>query len=327
MRYQNVELHNIAEIHDGVLYRIPASLLPDLNEKAQARASWTAGAEVRFKLVGESATVTLQMVEEPAIAEVYAGPFLMGWHIIQTTPTAITVKRPEHYDVLLKVVAQDGAPFAVDCYRVVLPWQFPVRLLDIAGDVTPPARDQYPRQRWLAYGSSITQGTISIRPTDSYVMRTAHLLGVDLINLGFGGGAHCEQAMARYIADRDDWDFATLEVGINMWWRFESPEFEARVRTFITTIARAHPDKWIFCLDMLPFRGDFGDDRDRLVALRRVVPQVVAELNQPKLVHIETQPLMPTLTGLSADALHPAPGGMWQIASNLAGQIQRHLGQ
>lgn len=69
--------------------------------------------------------------------------------------------------------------------------------------------------RYLAYGSSITHGSLGLVQPDSYVFRIAQLLGTDYINLGFAGKALMEPEMAEYIVSRKDWNFATVEMGIN----------------------------------------------------------------------------------------------------------------
>lgn len=56
----------------------------------------------------------------------------------------------------------------------------------------------------LAYGSSITNGALAVRPGDLYPARVARTLGVDHFNLGFGGGARLEPEMADWIAGRND---------------------------------------------------------------------------------------------------------------------------
>jgi lysophospholipase L1-like esterase len=159
-----------------------------------------------------------------------------------------------------------------------------------------------------------------------YAMLTAQQLGADLINLGFGGGAHCEPQMADYIASRDDWDFATLELGINMvnWATVE--EFATRAAYFVNTIASAHRDKWIFCLDLFPFWRDLDEDDKKPVAYREAVREIVRRANFPRLVHIESTALLTDWTGLTSDIIHPAPAGMQEIARNLAPIMQRYLG-
>ncbi|MDF1512591.1 MAG: SGNH/GDSL hydrolase family protein, partial [Anaerolineae bacterium] len=193
------------------------------------------------------------------------------------------------------------------------------------GDIRPPEVDQTPSRTYLAYGSSITHGNNSIGATGMFSRLTAEHLGVDFLNLGFGGGAHCEASLGRYIAGRDDWDFATLEMGINMVNWMDTPEFESRIRDFVTPIVQAHPDKWLFCIDMFPFEMDFDLNSDKNHTFRAAVRELVAELDTPKLVHIDGRDLLRDVRGLSADLLHPSPAGMAEIAQNLSARMQRAM--
>ncbi|MGC9348456.1 MAG: GDSL-type esterase/lipase family protein [Anaerolineae bacterium] len=331
MIYKNVELYNIVEVFPigreigKGLCRIPLDLRAKLNDSAQANAIQTPGAEIRFNLQGEYATVTLQMTGQPAIAEVYYGPFLVAWEIVQLEPTELVVTPPERAEILRAISDERQSPYAPGLFRVALPWRPPVRLHGVEGDVSPPEPPQSPARRYLAYGSSITHGNNSVGARGGYALQTAHHLDVDLINLGFGGGAHCEPEMADYIAARTDWDFATLEMGINLVSWLETAEFAERVDYFVNTIAAAHPDKWIFCIDMFPFYMDFQPESERNHAYRAVVRETVERLNMPTVVHLDGRNLLRDAKGLCADAVHPAPAGMAEIATNLTSFIQRMM--
>jgi lysophospholipase L1-like esterase len=331
MLYQNVSLHNVAEIapapdQNGYrISRVPLALKTHLNETAQSRILRGACSELRFNLRDASATVILQMEDEPGLVEVWNGPFFGSWHIVDTTPTPINVSMPERLPYAHQASLKQRFAFDPLLFRIVLPWNRIPRLHDIIGEVEPPQVGQTPEQRYLAYGSSITNGSASTRPTGMYAMRTAARLGVDLLNIGLGGGAHCEPALADYLASRDDWDFATLELGINMVTWASVEDFGIRAAYFVNKLASEHPDKWIFCLDMFPFWQDFDEDTDQPARFRHVVREIVRQSEHPKVVHIEAQDLLTDLSGLTSDMLHPAPTGMEEIARNLAPIIQQHL--
>ncbi len=329
--YQQTALHNVAAIAPAPdekgqrLCRVPFELQAQLNENAQTHSMRGACCEIRFNLLGETATVVLQTEDEPGLAEVWLGSFLVSTHIVHPTPTAISITPPERQSYAHQASLKRSLNFDPLLYRLVLPYRQIVRLHEIIGEVSPPQYGQEPTTRYLAYGSSITNGATSTRPTGMYAMLTAQQLGADLINLGFGGGAHCEFELAEYIASRDDWNFATLELGINMvnWATVE--EFASRAAAFVNAIANAHPDKWIFCLDMFPFWRDLDLEDDKPAQFREVVREIVRRSEQPRLVHIEATALLTDWNGLTADILHPAPAGMQEIARNLAPRIQQHL--
>lgn len=328
-----IGLHNIAELVPQAdtgwvgISRVPLDLRTRLNERAQVCSLQGAGCELRFNLVEDEARITLAMAERPAIAEVFCGSFLIGWHVVETTPTEIVVARPLLDELVARAAERQSPPFDSDLFRVVLPWRPAVYICGVTGDLAPPRAHQVPPRRYLAYGSSITHGNNGLAPSGTYAMRIARRLGVDLINLGFGGGAHCEPELADYIAARDDWDFATLELGINMISWLDTAGFAERVRTFVGTIARAHPDKWIACIDLFPFHMDLDPEAERNHAYRAVVREIVAELALPRLVHIDGRDLLRDLTGLCADVLHPAPSGMEEIATNLTVRLERMLAE
>ena len=331
MIYQSADLHNVAEIFKTEntagksISRVPLDVRSQLNESAQANAIQATGCEIRFNLQSESAAITLEMTERPAIAEVYFGPFLSTWHVIQTHPTTLQITSPPNLDLLCDTAQKHGFSYDPQLTRVILPWRPPVLLHDIQGEMHPPDEHQTPSRTYLAYGSSITHGNNSMSASSMFARRTAQHLDVDLINMGFGGGAHCEASLARYIAGRDDWDFATLELGINMVGWMDVPDFEKRVLGFIKPLTDAHPDKWIFCIDMFPFYMDFDLNSEKNHAYRAVVRETVAALGAPRLVHIDGRDLLRDIRGLCADLVHPSPAGMEEIAQNLSSRIQRFI--
>ena len=316
------ELHNVHELLDdpggagSICCRVPNDLRVTLNESAKNNALQASGCEIRFNLEGPRAVITLRSPEGPTLAEVYQGDFFSALHIVNQTPTRIVVARPDSEPVM-RQVTPSSARFDTGLTRVVLPWRPAVRLVSIEGETSLPGPDQAPATRYLAYGSSITHGSTAVRPTGTYPARTAEFLGTDLFNLGFGGGAHMEAGMADYIAGRDDWDVATLEMGINVVQSFSVEEFHRRVEYFVTTIADAHPDEWIFCIDIFPCLYDFMGD-EKCETFRNIVAERVRQLNRPKLAHIPGDAMLRSNNGLTTDLVHPAPGGFEEMARNLA---------
>jgi hypothetical protein len=329
MHYHDLELHNVVELlPDGgghLLCRVPLTLRAKLNESARANAVQAAGCELRFNLRGDGARVVLEMTERPAIAELYQGPFMVSWHVVDTRPTAIEIAPPARLEELIALGRDLPLPFDPRLTRLMLPWRPPVCLHAIEGELAPPEPGQTPPRTLLSYGSSITHGNMSVGPSATYAMRLAQHLGVDLRNLGFGGGCHLEPELAEYIVARDDYDALLFELGINLVASIDVAEFERRVNRFLEIVAEHKPDTPCFCVDMYPFHMDFGPDlRDKAAAFRRVVADGVARWNRGRMVYLSGQALLPEVTGLSADLVHPAPRGMDAIARNLADAIRGH---
>ena len=330
MLYRVLQLYNIAELLPDetssslALTRIPNDLRMSLNQLACDRASHATGAELRFNLQSDEAIITLCCPEKPAICEVWQGDFLVDWHIVGTEPTEIVVKNPARLERLSVMPAQHNSMFDSDLTRVLLPYRPATQLVDVRGEWTPPRAEQTPTRRLLMYGSSITHGNSAIRPSGCWAHRTAQLLKVDAINLGFGGGAHLEPQMADYLAARDDWEMATLETGINIG-GIGRVEFARRIDYFIETIARALPDKWIFCLGVFRCNADVQGE-PTFAEFRDEVRRKVESLNMPRLVYLDGLEMGPSLTGLTADLVHPSPAGMEEIARNVCAAIETRLG-
>lgn len=321
-------VHNAAaliELPQGVTFwRVPADVRDHLNPKAQERLRWTTGVELRFRRVETPVRVTLSVDEGTSIAEVYYGPFWHSLHFIGTQPTTFEIVPPQWQDLIAGV---HDLPFSLDVVRVILPKGSFTVVHAVEGDLMPPDANQLPRLRYLAYGSSITNGNAGGRPTGMYAAHTARLLGADLYNLGSGGSAYFEPELADYIAARDDWDIATLEIGINMIDSFSEAEFAERVHTFVNRVASANPQRWVFCIDtLLNFRDAPGHPQHaKCAAFRRIVREAVTAANQPRCVHVDALSLMDSPLHLRSDALHPSPSGAEVIAQRLSAIIAQHL--
>ena len=188
----------------------------------------------------------------------------------------------------------------------------------IEGDISLPKSYQVPKKSLLSYGSSITHGAGSSVPTSGYAFNLATKLGMNLRNLGMAGAAHMDEAMAEYIAEQK-WDIAILELGINVIdWTIE--KFEEKARNFIHTIASTHPDRPIYCISMFTSYADFVIT-EQIQGMRKVLQQIVEELNLPLLYYVDGSKCLPDLTGLTSDALHPSNTGMASITEYLYQQI------
>jgi len=197
---------------------------------------------------------------------------------------------------------------------------------------TPPAPGE---RTWLHYGSSISQGSNALEPTGTWAAVAALSAGVELTNLGFGGGAMLDGFVARAMRDARA-DAISLKVGINI---VNSDAMRLRaftpaVHAFLDTIRDGHPDTPILVVSPLyceiheetPGPGAFdtaalaegrvgfiatGDLADvpagrlNLRVIRAVLERIVAERS-------ESDPHLAYLNGLTLfgedDALaHPLP--------------------
>ena len=313
------------------LSRLPEALRRKVNPLAQLMALAAPGCELRFRIQSGTARLKLRAGTRPrpngvhpATIEVYQGVFQTAWHVVERKAKTIEIALPENLALLQEVSEREGLPYDASLTRVVLPWEVPVQLIALEGDIEPPRQGDVPQQRMLSYGSSITHGALAMRPTGSWAWRLSDKLGVDRINLGFGGGAYIEPEMADYIAERADWDIATLELGINIVGAVTVQEFAERVAYFVPRVAQAHTDKWIFCVDLFRCAHDPAN-ADKISAFRQVVRRQVEDLGLPRLVHVPGEAMLTSMSGLAADLVHPAPAGMEEIATNMARAMRERM--
>ncbi len=96
---------------------------------------------------------------------------------------------------------------------------------------------------WVHHGSSISHGSNATHPTGTWPVIAARRGGVDLVNLGFGGGALLDPFTARAIRDAPA-DLVSVKIGINVvnadLMRLRA--FGPAVHGFLDTIREGHPE-------------------------------------------------------------------------------------
>lgn len=335
MKYANVELHNVCDVVEepGIAgfntLRLPTNILDQINVNARKMVTHGSGCEIRGMLPeGGQARITLQTLDNnvvPPIVSVYHGAFSGQAVSIGREPMTITVSYPRNMDLMLRAGDKCALSFDPRLVRVCLPPIHPVRIISIEGDLTYPAPQSGPAKTLLCYGSSITHGAHAIPPLGTYAAQCARLLGYDLINLGVGGSAQMDDAIAQHIASRTDWHTATFEMGINVrQWPLD--KFHAAVAHFVSTIASAHPDKHLFCIDLFTNDDDFRDQPKFAIGFRDAVKQIAGKFNSPRVHYVDGRDILRDPGGLQVDMVHPNDNGMFEMGSNLAALIGRKLG-
>ena len=337
--FQNAQLHNIDHIEpnlgaEGVrLNRIPREVWAKLNSMGKTRAYAAAGAELRFNLLGPEARVFLRYVENrggkaqgwPVLAELYQGGILMRCVEFRETWTEIVIKRPSNLAKLSEEAAGRGTSgFDSALVRLALPYMPETQILRIDGDIAPPRADQVPARSYLAYGSSITHGSYALRAGETYPAQVGRALDVNAFNLGLGAAAYLEPEMAQWIASRRDWDFASLELGVNLLRPITTEEFARRVHTFLHTIVGAHPRRPIFVIDIFT-SGKELEANPKRAEFRQVVRDAVVELKSEYVHHLDGRSLFTKTSGLCFDLLHPSSDGFNEIADRLEDEMRPKL--
>ena len=317
MDHQNIRFHNVEELEpvEGgwLLRRIGAVARARISPGVQENCFAT-GIELRFTMPDGAVDLLLKTIPqaEAATAHIFFGSFQGGWEYssknIGADVTRIHIEYPAKLATLRRITAEKQLAFAPEVVRVVLPY-VPVIFAGVEGLTSLPAADQLPQKTYLAYGSSITHGSLSLIQPDCYVFRNAQALGVDYLNLGFAGNALMEEEMANYLVSRRDWDFASVEMGINTTERvkeFPLEVFEERIDRFTAVLAR--DPRPVFATS---FFGYLDEDTDRTDKMRRIVRRYAAE----RLIFTDGLQLLDDETLISADGTHPDARGQEQIAA------------
>jgi len=332
MIYNGIDIHGASYLEptaDGVCpRRYPAEVRAALNESGQNAALNLCGMELRFVPQGE-VKITMSTVGEKSInaAWLFYGSTQAGWETgavrITHTPQAFTF-RPSARPAFLGQVAQHcNHPFAPTVLRLVLD-SAQIVIHSIEGDVRPPKAEEVPRENILFYGSSITHGSLAAAPVSYWCRRVAENFRRDHINLGLAGSCLMQAEVADWIAARTDWQVAVLEMGINVLDKYDEDTYRERVRYMIETVHAAHPDKYIFCIDVFYYYGDmFGNKR--VGAFREIMAQEVARIASDRVVHIPALSIMGGMHGLSEDMVHPSAAGVEEMARNLSEALKPYL--
>ncbi|CDK38585.1 GDSL-type esterase/lipase family protein [Halorubrum sp. AJ67] len=329
--YPSVSLHNVTETvpaewtEEGErLCRVPAAVGAELNETARERVRCPTGSEIRF-VPGSDDTdveVTVSAAEETHV-RVFWGVF-QPWEPteIGPEPETLTLGVPDRLADLSP--GTRAGRFDRRVCRIRFERRTGVALHDVSGACRPPHERELPDTRYLAYGTSITEGAAASALHTDYVTHVARRLGYDALNLGCSGSAYCEEAMAEHVAGRDDWDVATLGLSVNManTGGFAPETFRERAETFVDTVAGAHPDTPVVCVTLFPYHDDLtaAGDAEHAAAYRTALREVAAASPHENLSVVDGPDLLDP-TGLTADLLHPGDAGMSTIGDQLAERL------
>ncbi|SEW00416.1 GDSL-type esterase/lipase family protein [Natrinema salifodinae] len=335
IRFHNVGDSRPVEGRDGrLLQRVPEPVRRKLNDGAQSRMRHPAGVELRFVPDG-AATVTLSTMPggsaEAGTVRVFWGPVQGSTEVVVgTEPTPIEVSIPEKLTDLEPTAREDLA-FDPRVCRIRLPGEHrggPMVYHGVDGDVRPPREDELPDRRYLAYGTSITEGEAPLAEHLTYADQAARRLDADLINLGSCGTAYCDVAMADYIANRGDWDVATLSISVNMVGTFDPAEFRGRAARMIDRVASVHPEKPVVPITIFTNARDVcrsAEEGDECERFREELRAVVAETPHDNVHLLEGPELLPTIEGLTPDLVHPGDNAMITMGEALAAELEALL--
>ena len=315
MVFQNIDFHNVEELEacekGYIMWRLPREVRERMNEGIRdVSARYSTGTELRFKIKGESVTLILRAdeMDEAQVAYLYYGSFQGGWQysskVIGPDETRITIPVPGNLEVMKRITKERQLGFDPEVVRVVMPYGR-CYFVGAEGEIEPPAKEDVPARTYLAYGSSITHGSLALAAPYTYPFRIAQKFKCDYLNLGFAGSAQMERAMAQYIVSRKDWDFASVEMGINMV-NFPAELLEERMKGFVEVLAE--DPRPVFATSL--FENNMtGEMPDKISLFRDIVRKHAAG----RLIFTDGRELLDNPAFISQDLTHPTLEGMEEI--------------
>jgi hypothetical protein len=320
----------VAGLGDGCLMRIPASVRNSLNPRAKLKAMDPVGCEVRFVTDAPSVEVHLSSsalsdFPQPRI-RIFRGN--LHCHDVPLNPgthQTIRIHSPSAFLSVQKKALNKGG-FSSDVWRLAADRGGVLCLhgVDAFGrEIRPPRSSELPKIDWLAYGSSITNSSL-----DGYPHIAARLLNISVQNKGLGGSCHYEPQLIDWMAEGCNWNFATLEIGVNMRSGYTQEEFTARIRHALERFAdTGRPVVAITVFPNCRTQGIALDTRD-LSAVREsefnaIVKKEVDRLKIRNLHFVEGKRILSDFSALSGDLLHPSGYGHVLMGMNLARILRR----
>lgn len=170
-----------------------------------------------------------------------------------------------------------GLPDRDKTVEIWLPFNERTELAELRTDAPAAPLDTGARRTWLHHGSSISHGSFAASSSTIWPALAARAVGVELTNLGFGGGALLDPFTARTMRDTAA-DLISVKIGINVvnadLMRLRA--FGPAVHGFLDTIREGHPDAPLLVVGPTyceihettpgPCRPDFRDGQVAFVA-------------------------------------------------------------
>ena len=342
MLYKNIEFHNVMELVRSEeaagmkLQKLPEKVRVCLGEKEHPRGRFASqrstGCEMRFVSEGNIVRVFLSALEADGDVLVYKGNFFHSCYRLKAgVVNTLHLEEPLRFSLVQPEVLE-GYSFCSKVWRIIFSNGYcgVFHGIDSLGyKIRPPKEDETPKLKWLAYGSSITYGQGTLAHHNSYIQQAATRLGVDVLNNGLGGSCLCEKEVADFICERNDWDFVTLEIGVNMF-RYSADEFEKRVRYLIYNLKEKKPNKPAAIITIYPssFKYLLNKQDDALKKeseFKQILRELCSTLYYDNLYLIEGNEILTNFSGMTCDLVHPSEFGHILMGENLAIKLKTLL--
>lgn len=343
MLYKNVELFNVSEIEkmeSGAvrLHRFPKEVRQSLGRKDEAWGRYmsklTTGCEIRYVTESFRVCVSLSAIDEDGEVLVYCGDYLHKRVRLQKgVESLLVLDDSKLYDKGVKHEAINSGRFSPNVWRIIFCHDFICQLnyIDSNGyGIRPPMANELPKKRWLAYGSSITHGACAQLHTNAYIMSASRKLGVDVLEKGMHGSCLCENVMADYLA-KEEWDFITLEIGVNMKMFSTTEELSQRLNYLMNQIKKYNPNKPVILITIFPnfathYTEEYQEEIDKENSFNKAIRDVYNAYKHDNNTYlVEGSDVLKSFDWLTTDLIHPSEYGHFMMGIELASQIKDYI--
>ena len=336
IEFHAAELRKLPGFDGWLPARIPARISNLLNERARFIAEDTVTAELRFVTDAKNIRLTLSAVKPEfglGLLEVrlFFGNFQQQSYWLKPGEvTTIMFSQPAGFSRFRDECLRKGPGigFAPNVCRVVSQRGGLIYCgIETFGHaVRPPEAAEKPAKTCLFYGSSITNSTL-----DGFPSVAGQRLGMDIINLGLSGSCYVEPELADWMASREDWDLAVLELGINVVDWMETAQFRSRADHLLEVFTARHPEKPLVLITLFPsyHRSAFRKETEAETRDAEYC-EVLRDLYEKyrgrgRLYLVEGDDLLDDSCALGADLLHPRNFGHALIGLKLAEKLRNLL--
>lgn len=309
------------------MYRFSQEVVAKMNLCARYMARYSCNAEIRFVTAAKTCFVSLLAEEGAARVVVYYGDYTVGEHILESGKiTRIALNVPEIVEGI-DDKHNTNKRFAKGVWRLHF-HNAVVSVCDIdtlGEEIRAPKKDEMPEKMMLSYGSSISHGAGSSYNPMTYVGTLAKLLGVDYMAKGVGGSCFLEPEIADDFAKRTDWDFALMELGVNMSGSFSVEKFTERFNYFADTLYKT--GKKIVFLTIFPNSAIYNKmpDGENALKYNEVIREKCKEFDSKRVLLVEGDKILTSSEMLSADGIHPSTEGHVAMGYNLYNLVKKFI--
>ena len=334
MIIDNVMYHNIDSVKktpQGLrVCRFSEDVMAKVNPHARYMASYACNTEIRFVTDAKTCFVSLLSEEGNCKVDIFYGDYAIGERILETGKiTRLNLTVPDPVDGLNEEFYKNNK-FKFGVWRLHFHNSvLTVCDIDTLGhSIRPPKAEELPEKTMLSYGSSISHGSGAVHNPLSYVNTLANLLGVDCLAKGVGGSCFAEKELADSFAARSDWDFALLEIGVNMIGSsLTIDEFKDRFEYMADKMYQT--GKKLVFVTIFPWSALYNDnctkEQERYRAFNDIIRNKYSEFEKKQVLLIEGTDVLTSTEMLSADGIHPSSEGHVKMGFNLYEKVKEFL--